>query len=180
MVYIALLRGVNVGGKSIVSMAALKGCFEGLGFSSVRTYINSGNVIFSAEREDADKLASRIEAALDRMFDPGVRVLVKTREGLERLAAAIPEEWANNTETRCDVMLLWPTIDNPEILKELPAKPDIETVRYLPGAVVWHIDRPLVTKSNMTRIIGTPMYKQLTIRNLTTVRKLITLAHEIN
>ena len=50
MVYVALLRGINVGGKNIVEMARLKQAFEELGFTSVKTYINSGNVIFRAER----------------------------------------------------------------------------------------------------------------------------------
>jgi uncharacterized protein (DUF1697 family) len=180
MVYIAFLRGINVGGKSIVNMVGLKRCFEQLGLSNVKTYINSGNVIFSAEQEDSDSLASRIETALDRIFDPGIRVLVKTREELQNITAAIPNTWVNDTDTRCDVLLLWQAVDDPQVLEELPTEPDIETIRYLPGAIVWYVDRSLVTKSHMTRIIGTPLYKQLTIRNVTTVRKLVTLSNEIN
>ena len=179
MVYVALLRGVNVGGKTLVNMAALKACFEQLGFASVRTYINSGNVIFSTGQASTDVLAKRIETALDQAFDSGIRVLVKTREKLAGLAAAIPAGWVNNTAVRCDVLFLWPAIDKPDILRELPSNPDIEDVRYLPGAVVWHISRTHVTKSRMARIIGTPLYKQITIRNVTTVRKLAALANEI-
>ena len=184
MVYITLLRGVNVGGKSMVSMAALKACFEALGFGNVKTYINSGNVIFSTGQENTDALAKQIEAALDQTFDPGIRVLVKTREELQKLAATIPADWTNDTTTRCDVMFLWPTIDKPETLQELPANPELEDVRYMPGAVVWHMDRAHLTKSRMPRIIGTALYKQITIRNVNTVRKLVTLAseaaHEVN
>lgn len=180
MIYIALLRGVNVGGKSIVSMAALKDCFEGLGFQNVTTYINSGNVIFSTEQGSSNEIASHIEAALDQAFDPGIHVLVKAKKELEKLVANVPEEWVNNTETRCDVMFLWPAIDNERVLEELPTKPDLETVSYVPGAVIWHIDRPLITKSRMARIIGTPVYKQITTRNITTVRKLVALTNEID
>lgn len=178
MIYIALLRGVNVGGKSTVNMAALKTCFEQLGFNHVRTYINSGNVIFDTEQTDSNALAQRIEGALDQTFDPGIRVLMRTRDELKWLAEAIPTDWTNGTEAKCDVMFLWPEIDRPGILAELPAKPDIEEVRYYPGTVVWYIDRALVTKSQMTRIVGTKPYKQMTIRNVNTVRKLLTLADE--
>lgn len=180
MVYIALLRGVNVGGKGIVSMSVLKSCFEELGFKNVRTYINSGNVIFSDEPADSAALTERIEAALDQTFDPGIRVLVRTREELGWLTDAIPSDWTNDAETRCDVMFLWPEVDRVGVLADLPSNPDLEDVKYYPGAVVWHLDRPLVAKSRMARIIGTDLYKQLTIRNINTVRKLLTLANEID
>jgi uncharacterized protein (DUF1697 family) len=171
---------VNVGGKAMVSMATLKSCFEQLGFQNVKTYINSGNVVFSAAQGTRDILAGRIEAALDATFDPGIHVLVKTQEELQKLATAIPADWANSTDTRCDVIFLWAAIDSPQVLKELPGNPEIEDVRYVPGAVVWHMSRPLVPRSRMTRIIGTPLYKQMTIRNINTVRKLLALANEID
>ncbi|HUB93617.1 MAG TPA: DUF1697 domain-containing protein [Verrucomicrobiae bacterium] len=180
MIYIALLRGVNVGGKAMVSMVALKACFEQLGFTHVMTYINSGNVIFNSTDVSTDTLARRIEASLDQTFDPGIRVLVKTNDELQALAAAIPSSWVNNADMRCDIMFLWREIDKPTIVNELPIKPDIEDVRYLPGAALWRIDRPQITKSRMTRIIGTPLYKQITIRNANTVRKLASLANEIS
>jgi uncharacterized protein (DUF1697 family) len=180
MIYIALLRGVNVGGKGVVSMSGLKSCFEQLGFSHVRTYINSGNVIFNTEQTDSGILAQRIEAMLDQTFEPGIRVLIKTRDELKWLTEAIPADWANDSEARCDVMFLWPEIDRPRTLNDIASSPDIEDVRYYPGAIVWRIDRPYVTKSRMTRIIGTKMYKQITIRNINTVRKLLTLANEAN
>lgn len=179
MVYIALLRGVNVAGKPTVSMAALKACFEGLGFGDVRTYINSGNVIFRAAQATNDALASQIEAALAESFTPGVRALIKSRDELQRLGDAIPETWVNDTAFRCEVIFLWPEIDRPEVLGELPSNPELEDVRYAPGAALWHVSRSLVTKSRMTQIIGTPLYQQMTIRNLTTVRKLLALANEI-
>ena len=178
MLYIALLRGVNVGGKGIVSMADLKSCFEQMGFTKVKTYINSGNVIFEAGQSDTDALAQQIEKALDHTFEPGIRVLVKTREELKWLAEAIPSDWANNSETRCDVMFLWPEIDKPGVLAEMPNNPDIEEKRYYPGAIVWYIDRSNVTKSRTARMIGTKLYKQITIRNVNTVRKLLTLTDE--
>ena len=65
MTYVAFLRGVNVGGKGIVSMAAVKEALVNLGLSDVRTYINSGNVIFSTQASSAARLTTRIEEALE-------------------------------------------------------------------------------------------------------------------
>jgi uncharacterized protein (DUF1697 family) len=180
MVYVALLRGVNVGGKSTVSMATLKNCFEQLGFTDVKTYINSGNVIFRTEDADQLALARRIETALDAIFDPGIRVLIKNREQLQAVADAVPAGWTHDKVQRTDVMFLWPEIDTAATIEQLPVKSEIETVSYLPGVVIWHIDRAHITSSRMPRIIGTPLYKQITIRNLNTVRKLHTLAYEID
>ncbi len=176
MVYLALLRGVNVGGKAMVSMAALRACLEELQLQDVQTFINSGNLLLRSTETDRAVLTQKIETALEVDFRLSVRVLLKTRSELLSLAAAIPDAWVNDTDTKCDVMFLWPEIDGPQILNELPNNPDIEQTRYEPGAVLWHIDRKLISKSHMTRIIGTRLYHQMTVRNVNTVRKLATLA----
>lgn len=77
-------------------------------------------------------------------------------------------------------MFLWPTVDKPETAAQLPSNATIEEVRYLPGAILWHIDRQLVTKSRIPRIIGSAVYKQITIRNINTARKLVSLADALN
>ncbi len=69
-VFVALLRGVNVGGNNIISMKSLKTSFEQLGFSDVSTYINSGNILFKAKERDARKLETKIEAMLSRELQP--------------------------------------------------------------------------------------------------------------
>lgn len=176
MVYLALLRGVNVGGKAMVSMAALKDCFETLGFTHVTTFINSGNLLFQSTEKQQEKLTRAIEAALQTSFNIPIQILLKTHDQLMSIADAIPDDWVNDDATKCDIMFLWPEIDNPKILEQLPSNPGIEETRYEPGAVLWHINRTLVTKSRMTRIVGTKLYHQMTIRNVNTVRKLAALA----
>ena len=66
--YIALLRGVNISGKNKVPMAELKLGFESLGFSDVRTWLNSGNVVFSSEETEAAALTGQIEGMIQRRF----------------------------------------------------------------------------------------------------------------
>jgi len=179
MVYIALLRGVNVGGKSMVSMATLKTCFENLGLDKVKTYINSGNVIFQCDHTNAQQLTKQIETTIEQQLGQTIQVLLKTHGELHALVAGIPATWKNDTATKCDVMFLWPAVDKPETLSELPINPAIDSVRYEPGAIIWCVDRVNAAKSRMTRIVGTPLYKQMTVRNPNTVRKLLALADEL-
>src|SRR4051812_35439943 len=111
MMYVELLRGVNVGGKAMVSMASLKTCFEDEGFTDVTTYINSGNIIFNAPERDTEKLAEQLEKAIERTTRLAVRVLVKTAPQLQAIANAIPKSW-DDPLIRCYVLFLWPTVDH--------------------------------------------------------------------
>lgn len=91
--YVAFLRGINVGGKTTVSMDALRTCFEGLGFTDVKTYINSGNVLFKAGSYDPRQLESIIEPALDTAFTPGIRVVVLSAVELDTVIRRLPQSW---------------------------------------------------------------------------------------
>ena len=172
MTYVAFLRGVNVGGKGMISMAVLKETFEGAGLSGVRTYINSGNVVFSTKTSDTHVLAARIEKAIRAETGMDIKVLVMTQRALKKIVAAVPETWVNDQAMRCDVWLLWKEVDRRKTLEALPSDPEIEDVKYVPGAVIWRIDRKNVTRSKMPKVIGTPLYRQLSIRNVNTIRKL--------
>lgn len=68
MKYAAFLRGINVGGKTIIKMERLREVFSSLGFENVKTYIQSGNVIFETRKTDDKKLAAKIETAVEKEF----------------------------------------------------------------------------------------------------------------
>ena len=172
MTYVAFLRGVNVGGKGIVSMAAIKEALVALGLSDVRTYINSGNAIFSARASDAQKLTARIEKALEQHTGIAIKVLVMDHKTLKKMVGAIPRNWVDDKTMRTYVLLLWKELDDPAILDRLPIKPGVDELRYTPGAVVWRVDRQNVSKSQMSKLVGTALYKKITIRNANTMRKL--------
>jgi uncharacterized protein (DUF1697 family) len=180
MVYVAFLRGVNVGGKGIVSMAAIKEALIALGLSDVRTYINSGNVIFSTRASDARPLTARIEKALEQHTGMAIKVLVIDHRTLKKMVDAVPRNWVDDKTMRTYVLLLWKELDDRGILERLPIKPGVDELKYTPGAVVWRVDRENVGKSHMNRIVGTPMYKNITIRSANTMRKLneLTADHE--
>lgn len=172
MIYVSFLRGINVGGNSIVSMATIKEAYEKLGFAGVRTYINSGNVIFSTPETDTQKLTARIEKALKARTGLAIKVLVVSHDTLKKIVDAIPARWVDDSAMRCYVMLLWKEVDDRKIITELPQTPGVDEVRYTPGAVIWRVDRKDIPKSKMNRIIGLPVYKLMSFRNANTMRKL--------
>ena len=172
MTYVAFLRAVNVGGKGIVSMAAIREALVAGGMSDVRTYINSGNVIFSTRASDAQRLAARIEKALEEHTGAAINVLVMDHKTLKKMVDAIPRTWVDDKTMRTYVLLLWKELDDRGILARLPIKPGVDELRYTPGAVVWRVDRENVGRSQMNRLIGTPLYKKITFRSANTMRKL--------
>jgi uncharacterized protein (DUF1697 family) len=82
--YIALLRGINVGGHNMIKMVELKRVFEEMGLHKVKTYIQSGNVLFESERE-AETLSRQMEEEIKREFGLTVPVVLRTAEELEKV-----------------------------------------------------------------------------------------------
>ncbi len=179
MTYVALLRGINVGGNRKVDMKALKVVFERAGMSEVRTYINSGNVVFAAESGDTAALGATLESAIEAEFGFPVKVLIRDAENIAALVSAMPDDWANDSHAKCDVMFLGDEIDVGEaILDQLTIKPEFDEVRYVPGAVLWRVERPYVTRSGMLKLVGTELYANMTVRNCNTARKLDAIMRE--
>lgn len=88
-VYIALLRGINVGGKNIIKMADLRQVFETMGFSGVQTYIQSGNVFFKSGEEE-EPLRKKIECRIEEVFGFFVPIVIRTAEELEKIILNCP------------------------------------------------------------------------------------------
>ena len=88
--YVALLRGINISGKNKVSMSELKIGFESLGFEAVKTYLNSGNVIFSSYKDDISSLSSQIETMTRDQFGLDVPTFVISQEDLENIIHNAP------------------------------------------------------------------------------------------
>jgi uncharacterized protein (DUF1697 family) len=172
MIYVALLRGINVGGNHKVEMIRLKRLFEGLGFENVITYINSGNVVFESSGENESEFSGKIEVAILGEFGFEVDVVVINSKKFMGTAHALPSSWQNDSDMKCDVMFLWKSIDSQKVLDELIIKPGIDEVKYVSGAILWRVDKENVTKSGIMKLVGTKLYKQMTVRNCNTVRKL--------
>jgi uncharacterized protein (DUF1697 family) len=153
-------------------MPRLKACFEALGFKNVRTFTNLGNVLFEASARDKSRLIKKIEGAVEKDFGFRVSIVLRTPQEIARVVKAVPKGWVTDKRMRCDVLFLLPDVDSRSVLKEVPSQPDVEDLTYVPGALVWRIDRAKVGKSKVRKVIGSKLYKNLTIRNINTVRKL--------
>ena len=169
MEFVALLRGVNAGKERRVDMRRLKALFERLGFGGVSTYINSGNVLFSGAGRPA-ALRGNIEAAIGAEFGFEVAVLVKTRAQMRAIARAIPAGWRNDAKQRTDVAYLFEEADAAAALEKLPFNREVVDARYIKGAVVWNLDRKNYSRSRLNKLIGSELYKAMTLRNVNTAR----------
>jgi uncharacterized protein (DUF1697 family) len=179
--YVALLRGINVGGKNIVAMKSLKASFEKLGFDDVSTYINSGNILFRSGEKDPRKLETRIDRMLTRDYGLKPATVVRSYAEMRRLQKSITKHWQTaDPDWRYNVMFLRHAIDSKQLLDDLAVKPDIETVVYCPGTLLWRARVRDLTRTAMVKIASKPVYKQMTIRNLNTTNKLIELLERMN
>lgn len=175
MNYVALLRGINVGGNNKVDMKQLKFVFEAAGMQDVRTYINSGNVLFEHDKAKDAALVATLELAIEREFGFHVSVLVKSEDEMQQIANIVPEKWCNNQSMKCDVVFLWDGCSVDAAISQLRVRRGIDEVRTVSGSIIWKVDRKNASKNGLIKIAGTSLYKQVTIRNINTVRKLLAL-----
>ena len=172
MRYVALLRGINVGGKTLIKMADLKACVEEIGLDDVSTYIASGNVLFEGAAGKAAKLEQTIERAIEQRFALPVKVVVLDRAAYARIVDAIPKSWAGDTSVRANVAFVRRGTDAKQVVRDLGPDPAVETVKAIKGAILWATKRDALNRSVMRKLIGGAAYKELTVRNLNTTLKL--------
>lgn len=171
MKYVALLRGINVGGNNKVDMTQLTKVMSDTGFSDVSTYINSGNIFFESSKPVKD-LTEILEKLIKDTFGLNIKVLLKNQIDIGKLSASIPSDWVNGEEMKCDVMFLWGKYNDKSVMEHLTIKPGIDEVIYAHGALFWKVDKKDVTRSGMMKLVGTDIYANMTIRNCNTVRKI--------
>ena len=178
-VYVALLRGVNVGGNSMISMRALKESFEKIGLTQVTTYINSGNVIFTTKENDPRKLEKKIEQMLSREYQLNSKVVVRSLSEMKELVEGLPRDWNGDSSWRYNVIFLRHSIDSEEILADLPANSDIEQLVYRPGALLWSAQVTELNRTNMQKLSRMKIFQDMTVRNLNTTKKLYELMKKV-
>jgi uncharacterized protein (DUF1697 family) len=170
--YIALLRGINVGGITI-RMADLADTVGALGHTGVRTVLASGNVVFDSDRTDAAAIKAELEAALSRVFDYQAWVVLLTRDQLASAVDAYPfedrEGWHSYILFGSDTAVL------DEILAGAPPlDPGDERVQSGTRVIYWQVRRDVGIRSPFSTITAKGRYKSATTnRNLRTLRKIL-------
>lgn len=173
--YVILLRGINVGGKNKVPMASLRTCLEGLGFSNVSTYIASGNVILQSDKL-SDKIQAQIEKALPGNFkldNELIKVLVLTRDQLQAVIDNKPEGFGEQPEKYHSDAIFLIGINSAQALSVFDPREGVDNVWSGDGVIYSQRLSSLRTKSRLSKIVATPAYKSMTIRNWNTTTKLL-------
>jgi uncharacterized protein (DUF1697 family) len=178
-VFVALLRGINVGGNNMISMKALRASFERLGFTDVSTYINSGNILFRTTIDDGRKLEGKIEKMLVAEFELGCRVVVRSAAEMSRLIEKLPTSWTGDKDWRYNVIFLRHTIDSKDVLARFSPNKAIENLVYVPGALLWWAKAADIDRTSMQRGGNSKALQDMTVRNANTTRKLHSLTQKM-
>jgi uncharacterized protein (DUF1697 family) len=174
--YLALLRGINVGGNNLIKMADLKTCFEGMGFSAVSTFIQSGNVLFRAKTAHPEKLALKIEKALAARFRYPARVAVMSHAELKEAVENAPKGFGSApAKYRYNVIFIKRPYGAAEAMKSVNPRPGVDTAHQGKHALYFSHLIAKASQSRLSKIVGTPAYASMTIRNWNTTTRLLAL-----
>lgn len=174
MRYIALLRGINVGGKNIVPMARLRSCLEELGFSTVTTYIASGNVILESDKP-VTEIKTLIEATLTERFELHselIKVLVLSREQLQAVIDNKPEGFGDQPEKYHSDAIFLMGIDAARAMLVFKPREGVDTVWAGDGVIYSQRLSAERTRSRLSKIMASPLYASMTIRSWSTTTTL--------
>ena len=172
--YVALLRGINVGGKNVIRMADLKACFERHGFEQVTTYIQSGNVVFVSPEPSVPRLTSRIEEMLAATFDYDASVILRTGRQLRAIVEGAPDRFgADASRYRYDVIFLKAPLTARTAARDLPTKEGVDRIDEGKGVLYGSRLISAAAQSRLSRITALPIYPSVTIRNWNTTTKLL-------
>jgi uncharacterized protein (DUF1697 family) len=178
MIYVALLRGINVGGKRVMKMAALRECCEHAGLERVATYIQSGNLIFETNGLSASALTGRIERALSKTFGYEAAVVIRSHSQFKGVIAGAPSYWSSGDHLRRYVAFLRAPVTAKQALKEVEVKEGVDRVSAGKGVLYMSTLLSGLTKSGFTKLVSKQVYQDMTIRNYSTCFKILELMEE--
>jgi uncharacterized protein (DUF1697 family) len=155
-------------------MSALKGCVEKAGFDDVATHIQSGNVLFSSSQRSVDGLTERMEQALSKEFGYKSRVVVVPHEALREAVGGAPAGFGETPDAyRYDVIFLKKPLTAREALKSVKVKEGVDAAYEGKGVLYFSRLIEKASQSQLSRIVGLPVYQNMTIRNWNTTTKLL-------
>jgi uncharacterized protein (DUF1697 family) len=173
--YLVLLRGINVGGRNKVPMAALRELLESHGHTKVSTYIASGNVILTSD-QSAGAIKRELEEALPKTFKLDselIAVLVLTQAQIRAIVRDRPKGFGDEPDTYNSDAVFLMGIDTATAMKVFDPRPGVDSV--WPGTGVIYSQRLTAqrTKSRLGKIVGTAAYRSMTVRNWATTMALL-------
>jgi uncharacterized protein (DUF1697 family) len=180
--YVILLRGINVGGKNTVPMVVLRKCLEEQGFSNVSTYIASGNVILKSNQHTND-VKTQIEGVLPENFkldDGFIKVLVLTDKQFHDIIDNKPKGFGEQPEKYHSDAIFLMGIDSAQVMPAFNPREGVDQVWAGNGVIYSQRLSSQRTKSRLNKIMETPFYKSMTIRNWNTTTKLLEILRKMD
>jgi uncharacterized protein (DUF1697 family) len=172
--YVALLRGINVGGNNLIRMMALKACFEKHGFRDVATFIQSGNVLFESAESRRTALVREIEELLAATFDYPASIVLRSQKQLHDIVEHAPARFGTQpARYRYDVIFLKEPLKASVALESVLTRAGVDQAHAGVGALYFSRLISRASQSQLSRIVSSPIYKNLTIRNWNTTTKLL-------
>ena len=173
--YVALLRGINVGGRNKVAMADLRDVFEQAGYEAVRTYIQSGNVLFESDRARRD-LAEHLEGELERRLGMTLVVVVRSDQQLRNVVDKAPAGFGQSPdEYHSDVIFLKEGLTTSRAMEVVQLREGVDQVWTGTNVLYFARLSERRTESKLSKIVGTDAYQAMTIRSWNTTTKLVTM-----
>ena len=173
MEYVALLRGINVGGNNKVVMSELRAQIAAAGFGHVRTYINSGNLLFEADAPRED-VAQAVEDILARHYDFPIRLALLTGQDYLAELDELPDWWHGEVARR-DALFYTRGLDRDLVRERIEAMElGDEAVHFGEHAVFWgkFDEKSFLKTAYHKRLLREDFYRQVTIRSGSTVEKI--------
>ena len=173
MEYVALLRGINVGGNNKVVMSELRAQIAAAGFGHVRTYINSGNLLFEADAPRED-VAQRVEDLLASHYDFPIRLALLTGQDYLAQLDELPDWWHGEVARR-DALFYTRGLDRDLVRERIEAMElSDEAVHFGEHAVFWgkFDEKSFLKTAYHKRLLREDFYRQVTIRSGSTVEKI--------
>lgn len=170
---LALLRGINVGGKNIIRMTDLKRIFEDTGYTNVQTYIQSGNVIFLDTEPDTALSKHKLESALRREMGVEIRTAILNRRETRQILSEKPTDFGEHPDTyRYDIIFLTDPGSPTDLASLIETRDGTDLLHAGENVIYLSRLKREITKSRFTKVISTPAYARMTIRNWNTTRRL--------
>lgn len=160
------MRGINVGGNNIIKMNELKESFETLGLTHVKTYIQSGNIVFASDNTNQEELTVQIECKLCKQFGYNSKLILLKKDFLAQVVTEKPEEFGEHPGTfNYDVLFVKPPLTTSEVFEQIPAKEGVDKKWDRNGVIYFSRKSEYSTQSQLNTFVSSALYKQVTIRN---------------
>src|SRR5262245_25015827 len=156
-------------------MRSLKESFEDLGLRDVRTYINTGNVLFRAASRDPASLERTIDRMLSRAHALPAKTIVRSQAEMARLVDTIRSTWKTRPGWKYNVIFLHRELQPRRVLAAFELKPEIEHAVACAGTLLWSASLSGFSRTAMMKFGRSPFYQQATVRSTTTTAKILEL-----